>query len=180
LRAHQDQLQSIASRPSLLIVLSFLQLTILQFTSLAWAEDEAADLVVVKKSVSQLYLFKADKVLATFDVAFGGNPRGHKESEGDSRTPEGSYVLDYKNAQSRYYKSIHISYPNARDVEVAKARGLRPGGAIMVHGQPNGWGWFAPIMQLFDWTDGCIALRNGDMDAVWRAVDVGTPIRIEP
>ena len=141
---------------------------------------ETADLVIVNKSESTLYLLRDGKRFATFPVAFGDEPSGHKRQQGDERTPEGNYVLDAKNAKSDYYKAIHVSYPNAKDIADAKSRGVDPGGAIMIHGQPNGWGWLAPIMQWFDWTDGCIALTNDDMDAVWKAVAVGTPIEIAP
>jgi murein L,D-transpeptidase YafK len=144
------------------------------------AHAEKADLVIVSKSESRLYLERAGKRFATFEVAFGGNPRGHKQQEGDERTPEGKYVLDSKNSNSRYYKAIHISYPNAQDRAVAQARGVSPGGLVMIHGQKNGFGWLSPITQLFDWTDGCIALSNADMETVWQAIDVGTPIEIHP
>lgn len=146
---------------------------------LAWAGPKA-DLVVVKKSESRLYLQRGGQYFASFRVAFGSNPNGHKEREGDERTPVGRYVLDSKNVNSAFYKSIHISYPNAQDVANARAKGIQPGGLIMIHGQKNGWGWLAPVAQLFNWTDGCIALKNKDMDAVWSAVDVGTPIEIYP
>jgi murein L,D-transpeptidase YafK len=113
-------------------------------------------------------------------VVFGSNPKGHKQQQGDERTPEGEYVLDYKNTNSSYYKSIHISYPNDQDRENAKKLGVSPGGDIMIHGQPNRWGKFSLVTQLFNWTNGCIALSNSDMDAVWNAVDPGTPIQIRP
>jgi murein L,D-transpeptidase YafK len=146
----------------------------------AVASAEKADLVVVKKSESRLYLERAGRQLASFKVAFGGEPKGHKQQEGDERTPEGRYLLDSRNANSTFYKAIRISYPNANDGAAAKARGVSPGGLIMIHGQRNGLGWLAPIAQLFDWTDGCIALKNSDMDEVWNAVEVGTPIEIYP
>jgi murein L,D-transpeptidase YafK len=148
------------------------------FASVAYAEK--ADLVIVSKAESRLYLERAGKRFASFEVAFGGNPRGHKQQEGDERTPEGKYVLDSKNPNSRYYKAVHISYPNAQDRASAQARGVRPGGLVMIHGQKNGFGWLSPITQLFDWTDGCIALSNADMETVWQAIAVGTPIEIHP
>jgi murein L,D-transpeptidase YafK len=157
---------------------AWLAAALLLVSSFACAEK--ADLVVVNKSDSQLYLERAGKRLASFKVAFGGEPRGHKREQGDERTPEGRYVLDSKNERSAFYKSIHISYPNAADRVAAKARGVSPGGDIMIHGQKNGWAWLAPVAQLFDWTDGCVALRNSDMDKVWDAVDAGTPIEIRP
>lgn len=141
---------------------------------------EKADRVLVEKSESRLYLIRNDEVIASFPVKFGASPKGHKQQLGDERTPEGSYTLDYKNAGSAFYRSIHISYPNARDREVARKLGVSPGGDIMIHGQPNGWGSYAPITQLFNWTDGCVALSNSDMDVVWDAVEPGTPIEIRP
>jgi murein L,D-transpeptidase YafK len=144
------------------------------------AATEKADRVVVKKSEARLYLERDGKTFAAFRTAFGARPEGHKQQEGDERTPEGRYVLDSKNAKSAYYKAIHVSYPNAHDTASAKARGVDAGGLIMVHGQKNGFGWLAPIAQYFNWTDGCVAVSNEDMDMIWQAVDVGTPIEILP
>lgn len=141
---------------------------------------EKADRVVVKKSEARLYLERDGKAFASFKAVFGGQPRGHKQQEGDERTPEGRYVLDSKNAKSAYYKAIHISYPNAHDTASANARGVAPGGFIMVHGQKRGFGWLAPLAQQFNWTDGCVAVSNEDMDIIWQTVDVGTPIEILP
>ena len=154
-------------------------LAILLFSGLAYS-DQTADSVLVVKSESRLYLFHEGKELTSFKVAFGSNPEGHKQQQGDERTPEGRYVLDYKNQNSQYYKSIHISYPNAQDRQNARKRGVNPGGDIMIHGQPNGYGGFSTIVQFFNWTNGCIALSNPDMDVVWDAVKPGTPIEIRP
>ncbi|CAA0092667.1 Uncharacterised protein [BD1-7 clade bacterium] len=136
------------------------------------------DLVKVDKSEKKMYLLKSDLVVKEFDVAFGGTPQGHKQREGDQRTPEGSYILDYKKEDSSFYRAMHISYPNEADRLKAKELGVSPGGFIMVHGQKNGFGWFAPIAQLFNWTNGCIALTNTEMDEFMRLVDVGTEIHI--
>jgi murein L,D-transpeptidase YafK len=141
---------------------------------------EKADMVLVVKSQSKLYLIKNNKVFSEYRVAFGANPKGPKQQEGDERTPEGRYILDYKKADSAFYKAIHISYPNAEDKKRAKKLGINPGGLIMIHGQKNGFGWFSWITQHFNWTDGCIALSNRAMDEIWESVDVGTPIKIEP
>lgn len=149
------------------------------FPVLSYAENKV-DLVIVKKSDNMLSLYHGDKVLSTFHVVFGGNPMGHKQQEGDERTPEGKYVLDYKKADSDFYKSIHISYPNNSDMKNASIRGIQPGGDIMIHGQPNYFGWASFITQLFNWTNGCIALSNDDMDIVWSSIDSGTPIIINP
>lgn len=139
-----------------------------------------ADLVVVEKARHQLSLYRKNQLLESFHIALGGNPLGHKQQEGDQRTPEGRYSLDSKNAHSHYYKSIHISYPNLTDSARAKALGLNPGGAIMIHGQKQGWAWAELATQRLDWTLGCIALTNEDMDKVWQAINVPVAIEIKP
>lgn len=142
--------------------------------------QEKADLVVVSKKEKTLTLYKNKKILGIYPVVFGTNPVGHKQQEGDKKTPEGHYTLDYKKPNSSFYKAIHISYPNEQDKAEAKKRGVSPGGAIMVHGQPNGFEWAESATQSYNWTHGCIALKNKDLDAVWNAVDAGTPIEILP
>jgi murein L,D-transpeptidase YafK len=141
---------------------------------------EKADLVVVRKTESRLYLQRDGKTVAAFRATFGAEPKGHKQQVGDERTPEGRYILDSKNSKSAFYKSIHISYPNAAQLASAKAKGVDPGGAIMIHGQKNGLSFLAPLAQWFNWTDGCVAVSNNDMDKIFSAVDVGTPIEIYP
>ncbi|MDH4187660.1 MAG: L,D-transpeptidase family protein [Nitrospira sp.] len=141
---------------------------------------DKADLVIIIKSARILSLYKGEHLLGSYPVAFGANPVGHKQQEGDERTPEGRYVLDLKKADSAFHRAIHISYPNAQDMESAKKRGVSPGGSIMIHGQKNGYGWASFITQFFNWTDGCVALSNEDMDVLWEAVDAGTPIEIKP
>lgn len=148
-------------------------------SSLACAQ-QVADYVLVEKSRHLLSLYKDGKPFATYHVVFGGNPVGHKQQEGDERTPEGRYSLDAKNSKSAYYKSIHISYPNAADRAQAKARGVSPGGAIMIHGQKNGYDWLTAVTQTSNWTLGCIALSNSDMDKLWQSIVVPTPIEIKP
>lgn len=141
---------------------------------------EKADSVLVIKSESKLFLLKNGKVIGKYHASFGANPKGHKQLEGDERTPEGRYILDYKKEDSAFYKSIHISYPNDQDRKKAKEKGINPGGAIMIHGQRNDLGWLYFISWFFNWTDGCIAVSNKAMDEIWEAVDVGTPIEIKP
>jgi murein L,D-transpeptidase YafK len=137
------------------------------------------DLVKVDKSENKMYLFNGDTLVKEYDVAFGANPKGHKQQEGDEKTPEGDYVLDYKKEDSAFYRSMHISYPNQTDIENAEKLGVSPGGFIMVHGQRNWLGWLAPITQNFNWTNGCIALTNSEMDDFMSLVKVGTKIQIE-
>jgi len=141
---------------------------------------QKADAVLVIKSERRLYLINEGERFASFAATFGAEPTGHKQAKGDGRTPEGHYTLNYKNASSKFYKSIHISYPNAKDRENAKRLGVDPGGDIMIHGLAKDWEWAAQFAQYFSWTNGCIALSNRDMDQVWEAVDQGTPIEIRP
>lgn len=138
------------------------------------------DRIVVRKKARKLMLYRGGDKLAEYGIALGGAPAGHKQKEGDERTPEGEYLIDWRNEKSGYYKSLHISYPNKTDKARAEARGESPGGLIMIHGQKNRFGWLAPLTQRADWTDGCIAVTNREMEEIWRSVDDGTPIVIEP
>jgi murein L,D-transpeptidase YafK len=140
--------------------------------------SEEADLVRVSKSEEKLYVLREDRVIAEYSVSFGGDPEGHKQEEGDEKTPEGRYTLDLKKSDSAFYKAIHISYPNEADRLAAEQRGVDPGGAIMIHGQRNGLGWLSFVTQRFNWTDGCIAVTNREMDEIWNLVPIGTPIEI--
>ena len=149
-----------------------------------WATDPPlqagaiADKVVVLKSERKLLLMKGDTVLKTYRVSLGGSPVGPKVKQGDSKTPEGKYVLDRHNALSHYHRSIHISYPNAEDVARARKLGVSPGGDVFLHGKPHDFSGTSE--ELGDWTDGCIAVTNAEMDEIWRAVPDGTPIEIKP
>lgn len=142
----------------------------------AWA---AVDLVKVDKSERKIYLYSQDTLVKEYRVAFGANSKGHKNKEGDEKTPEGVYALDYKKEDSSFYRAMHISYPSEKDVAAAKQRGESPGGFIMVHGQKNWLGWLSSITQRFNWTNGCIALTNQEMDEFMSLVKVGTKIEIE-
>lgn len=141
---------------------------------------QAVDLVTVKKSQKTMILSYKGKTIKRYQIALGRSPRGRKIKEGDHKTPEGRYFLDYKKANSSFYKAIHISYPNQVDIKRAKALGVEPGGQIMIHGQKNNTKVPARIQQKYNWTNGCIALTNGEMDELWRMVAVGTPIEIWP
>jgi len=141
---------------------------------------ETVDSVVVHKERRLLQLLQGGSVLREYPISLGGAPVGHKGREGDQKTPEGHYRLDWRNASSGYYKSIHISYPEPADVKAAAAKGVDPGGMIMIHGQRNYFGWLADLTQMFDWTDGCIAVTNAQMDEIWDLVPENTPIEIKP
>jgi murein L,D-transpeptidase YafK len=139
-----------------------------------------ADRVVVMKKERTLTLMSHGKVLKTYKVALGGDPVGAKAWQGDHKTPEGVYHLDRRNAQSRFYKSIHISYPDAKDLARARKMGISPGGDVYVHGLPNGYKWVGAGHRLKDWTDGCVAVTDEEIDEIWRLVPDGTPIEIDP
>ena len=146
----------------------------------ASAALEQADRVLVRKSERKLYLMRGDRVLRTFKVALGLNPEGHKEREGDFRTPEGRYRLTTRNPDSDFFLSIQIDYPNRADVARARRRGERPGGAIMIHGQPNQPTRSREYYRRMDWTNGCIAVTNAEMVDIWLMTPTGTPIDILP
>tara|TARA_R110000850_G_C9731612_1_gene443360 strand:+ start:113 stop:586 length:474 start_codon:yes stop_codon:yes gene_type:complete len=156
--------------------MKYIAITLMIFVMQSHAD---VDLVKVLKTERKMYLLDGGETIAEFDIALGGEPVGHKEREGDQRTPEGEYVLDYKKEDSTFYRAMHIDYPNSTDIKTAQDLGVSPGGLIMVHGQRNGLGWFAWITQNFDWTDGCIALTNSQMDTFMELVSAGTKIHIE-
>lgn len=139
-----------------------------------------ADLIRVDKSERQMQLLRGDEVIARYKISLGANPEGHKSQEGDERTPEGRYIIDWRNQKSGYFLSMHISYPNESDTELANVAGYSPGGMIMIHGQPNNYASVAPVLQGFDWTNGCIAVTNTEIKQIWNAVSNGTPIEINP
>jgi lipoprotein-anchoring transpeptidase ErfK/SrfK len=139
-----------------------------------------ADLVTVDKSERRMQLLRNGQIIASYAIALGDAPEGAKQKEGDERTPEGRYTIDWRNPKSNYFLSLHISYPDAADRARAKAAGVSPGGDIMIHGQPNGYDVAGAVLQKFDWTDGCIAVTNAEMQQIWDAVPDGTPIEITP
>lgn len=134
--------------------------------------------MLVDKSDRTLILYRRGEPLKTYGgIQLGGAPEGHKRFEGDERTPEGRYRIDTRNPQSAYHLSLRISYPNDADRRFAAERGREPGGDIFIHGQPNS----LPLGRLRgDWTDGCIALSNAEVDELWNAIPDGTPIEINP
>ncbi len=144
-------------------------------------ESPVVDMVLVKKRDRTLSLISNGVPFRVYNIALGDDPIGHKQFEGDERTPEGEYILDWRNPNSHYYKSIHVSYPNPDDIAYAESRGKDPGGMIMIHGWPNRMktGMSERLLNE-DWTDGCIAITNTAMDEVWRLVSNGTPIVIKP
>ncbi len=151
-----------------------------ELETLAMLEKPRINQVLVRKQERRLYLMADEIVVRSYRVSLGDNPVGHKLYEGDKRTPEGSYTLDWRNSESDFYKSIHISYPNDTDRSQAEAWGQDPGGSIMIHGLPNEAGDLAFAYIGLDWTNGCIAVDNAEMDEIWQLVSDGTPIKILP
>ncbi len=138
-----------------------------------------ADSVVVEKSMHRLILFKDGQALRTYRVALGRGGLEPKAREGDARTPEGTYFIDHRNPHSCCHLALHISYPNNADVAAARARGIKAGGDIEIHGLKRGLGWLGRFHWVVDWTHGCIAVTDTEMDEIWRAVPDGTPILIK-
>lgn len=160
-----------------------LALTIMLFLMAAGpslAASQKADYIIVVKSERKMYVYSGADVIRIYDVALGNNPVGHKKYEGDGRTPEGLYTLDYKNEDSKFHRSIRVSYPNTQDIAWARLRGDDPGGDIFIHGQKNGEGWKGVWRQRHDWTNGCIALRNYQIDELWRLIELPVEIEIRP
>ena len=137
------------------------------------------DLVKVDKSERKMYLVSQNQIIKEYKIALGDVPKGHKQQEGDEKTPEGIYTLDYKKEDSAYYRSMHISYPNQADKTHAKKLGFDPGGFIMIHGQKDRFGKFSSYSRRYDWTDGCIAISNDEMDEFMALVSTGTKIQIQ-
>ena len=131
--------------------------------------------IVVKKSKRKLYLFSGDEIIKSYKIDLGFTPEGHKNFEGDGKTPEGSYKIDRKNANSKYHLSIGISYPNPKDRHFAELKSKLPGGDIFIHGTDKPFRWFQR-----DWTAGCIAVSNKEISEIYNLVEIGTPIFIEP
>lgn len=141
---------------------------------------DAPDYLRVVKSARVLELWRDGQRISTYRISLGPEPVGPKLQEGDGRTPEGRYTLDYRKSDSVAYKAFHISYPDRQDRERARAAGVKPGGSIMIHGQWDGFGWFGWLMKNYDWTNGCIGLSNQDIDELWGRLAWNTPIEIVP
>src|SRR5438132_6102822 len=138
------------------------------------------DRILVEKSGRKLSIFANGKKLKTYRVALGRNPIGPKEQEGDMKTPEGIYKIDSRNPQSAYHLALHVSYPSEEDNARAAERGVSAGYDIMIHGIQNGRGWIGAFQRLHDWTAGCIALTDEEIEELWRATPDGTPVEIRP
>ncbi len=146
----------------------------------AVAADGRVDRVIIDKSERSLVLVNGDRPIRSYTVALGASPKGPKRFEGDERTPEGVYTIDFRNDNSAFHLALRISYPNEADRMCALEAGLDPGGQIMIHGLKNGQGWLGERHLGDDWTDGCIAVTNAEIEEIWSLVDLGTPVEIRP
>jgi len=139
-----------------------------------------ADKILIEKKERRLTLFSKGKLLRSYHIALGGNPNGPKERQGDNKTPEGTYVIDSRNKDSHYHLSLHISYPNAKDKKRAQQLGVSPGGNIMIHGIKNGFSWVGDLHTEVDWTKGCIAVTDEEIEEIGRLAPNGTIVEIRP
>lgn len=139
-----------------------------------------ADRIIVHKSARTMELTQAGQVLKAYKIALGGEPVGPKTRQGDHRTPEGLYLIDSRNAHSKFHRSLHISYPNAADRDRARKLGVSPGGDVFIHGLPNGYGLVGAAHRARDWTDGCVAVTDQEIEEIWKLVNNGTPVEIRP
>lgn len=139
-----------------------------------------ADRIVIVKSARTLTLLRDGKVLKTYRVALGADPVGAKTREGDGKTPEGEYWINARNEHSHFHRSLRISYPNAADRERAKKLGVNPGGDIFIHGLPPEWTSLGAAHRHKDWTAGCVAVTNSEIEEIWDLVPLGTPVEIKP
>ncbi len=138
------------------------------------------DSILVEKSAHRLTLFQRGRVARTYLVALGQRPVGDKVRRGDMRTPEGRFTIEARNPQSKFHRALRISYPDAAHRERARRLGVSPGGDIMIHGLPPRQAWVGAAHRDFDWTEGCIAVTNEEIEEMWDAIPVGTPIHILP
>lgn len=141
---------------------------------------QTVDRVLVQKRTRTLELLHNGKVLRSYKVALGAEPIGPKTCQGDHRTPEGTYIIDARNAASRFHRALHVSYPNPEDRKRAAAAHCSPGGDIMIHGLPNGYGFVGAGHRLKDWTDGCVAVTDQEVEEIWKLVPNGTPVEFRP
>jgi len=154
-------------------------LLFLALITAASAQTRIDHLVVLKRQ-HKLILMSGDQVVKSYGVALGSGGLAPKRRQGDHRTPEGPYTIDYRNPASRYHLALHISYPQKSDMLRARQLGVDPGGDIMIHGLGPSFSWAGELHRHSDWTDGCIAVTDEEMDEIWQAVADGTPVEIRP
>jgi murein L,D-transpeptidase YafK len=162
-------------RAALMVLLLFAALV-----ATAKATPDKADHILIEKAERRMTLTRGGETLKTYRIALGSSPVGDKEKQGDGRTPEGSYRISFKNPHSKFHLSLKISYPDRADRAAAQRAGVDPGGDIFIHGAPGTSGVPAALVLRRDWTLGCIAVSNDEIEEIWRLVDVGTKVEIRP
>jgi len=150
------------------------------FPEAALPANSRIDKIIVYKAKREMEVFSAGKLLKTYTISLGGEPEGDKQFQGDKRTPEGNYFIDGKNPNSVCYKNLGISYPSEQDKAEAKKLGKPAGGDIKIHGMWNGWGLVGKFHRWMDWTAGCIAVTDEEMDELYESVEEGVEIEIRP
>lgn len=142
--------------------------------------SKTIDYIIIKKRDRELTVYADSQALKTYKISLGRETIGKKEFEGDQKTPEGIYSINDKNLNSSYHLNLGVSYPNDGDIEYAQLHGKPPGGLIKIHGMRNGFGFIGKFHRLFDWTLGCIAVTNAEIEELYHHVPIGTPIEIRP
>jgi murein L,D-transpeptidase YafK len=154
--------------------------------AVGWASPQTtegqkiADKIVIAKSARTMTLEEGGQPLKTYKVALGGQPVGAKQQQGDHKTPGGEYFVDAKNSRSQFYMALHLSYPNAADRLQARKLGVNAGGDVEIHGLGKQYGWIGARHRLTDWTDGCVAVTNEEIEEIFRIVPIGTRVEIRP
>jgi len=163
-----------------LLVLTFACLVACGTTKTAAPPSETVSRIIIEKSAHTRTLMHGDEVVKSYKVALSREPVGAKERQGDHKVPEGDYVIDAKKPNSRFHMALHISYPNASDSARAHSLGVNPGGDVEIHGVESAFSWLGGLQRHVDWTDGCIAVSDSEIEEIWPLVPVGTPIEIRP
>lgn len=165
---------------ALLVAISAWGLLVVALRSEPLPPEATVDRIVVEKAARRLTVYRDGLAIKTYAVALGREPVGAKRFEGDGKTPEGEYTIDGRKEDSAFHLALHVSYPRPSEIAAAESEGRSAGGAIMVHGIRNGLGFLGSLHTLYDWTDGCIAVTDAEIEELWTAVPVGTPIEIRP
>jgi murein L,D-transpeptidase YafK len=177
---HLSRIRILATALLAVLTLSFLSSGPAIPGEIAPQADGPVDRIVVEKAKRTLTLYRQEREFKSYRIALGRDPVGPKTRQGDQKTPEGLYYVDYKVPNSIYHRALHLSYPNQEDIERARELGVPPGGSIMIHGMKEDKLWMGDVQYLFNWTNGCIALTNREMEEIWDMVPPWTPVEIKP
>ncbi len=168
------------NRSRLLTAILALALLPLSAATRTLPQTQTVDHILIEKSAHTMKLMHNGEILKTYKVSLSRVPVGPKERAGDHKVPEGQYIVDSKNRQSKFHLALHVSYPNSADRERAKKLGADPGGNIEIHGLDSAYAWVGSLHRTMDWTDGCIAVTNPEIEEIFPLIPVGTPVEIRP